>query len=333
MSNLPEAIQRQIEEAERLQQELYAQPEGAPVPVEPAALESEPVSHGEVAISEEVAPESVPEVQPQIKAKPGREDDVEYWQQRANTLYGMNQHQAGELHALKAQLQSLTNELADLKAAKPAEPEQRASYFSDQDKETFGADLVELVERGSRQAVSEAQKAWAGEKQQLLSQIQKLESQLAPLGQQVAESANDRFLSGLSRMVPDYEAINVDPGFLTWLGEADPVYGFTRQAALDNAAQRLDFEQVAKVFNAYKSSTNAVSKVQQKQQINQELQRQVAPSTTRSGNTPSAPEKIWTRAEFERAYDPRTIRELGSAKAEELVAEAERAAQEGRVRW
>lgn len=56
MSNLPEAIQRQIEEAERLQQELYAQPEGAPVPVGPAALESEPVSHGEVAISEEVAP-------------------------------------------------------------------------------------------------------------------------------------------------------------------------------------------------------------------------------------------------------------------------------------
>lgn len=30
----------------------------------------------------------------------------------------MNQHQAGELHALKAQLQSLTNELADLNARK-----------------------------------------------------------------------------------------------------------------------------------------------------------------------------------------------------------------------
>ena len=90
---------------------------------------------------------------------------------------------------------------------------------------------------------------------------------------------------------------------------------------------------VIKLFNAYKVLTGKQGQTQQRQQVRQELERQVAPAKA-TASAPTAPAgKIWTRAEFERAYDPRNIRDMGQAKADALVAQAEQALAEGRVQW
>ena len=65
---------------------------------------------------------------------------------------------------------------------------------------------------------------------------------------------------------------------------------------------------------------------------NPELVRQQAPSPTRSSAPPPG-ERVWSRAEYERAYDPRHLRTLSSDESARLQAEADRAVAENRVQW
>ena len=320
VSKFPEAIQRQIDEADALEKQLYGQPEGD-VTEGSAEVVDQPVVEPVQAEPQE------PQQQPELKAKPGREEDVDYWRSRANALHGLNQQQAQEVQTLKQHLQNLASEVEHLKTASTKQAE---AAEKDNDAEVFGEDLIEAVDRRAKRM---AEALVAQQTAQMQAYIKQLEGRLSNVDQQVATSAQDRFVNRLAQLVPDYEAVNVDNGFLSWLGEADPVYGVTRQAALDAAAQNLDADRVANVFNAYKALTGKQGQTQQRQQVRQELERQVAPAKA-TASAPTAPAgKIWTRAEFERAYDPRNIRDMGQAKADALVAQAEQALAEGRVRW
>ncbi len=325
--NLPEAIQRQVEEAEALERELYAQPEQSDEP-QPAAevtqaTEQLPATDQE-STSESKQDERVQ--QPQIKAKPGREDDPSYWRDRANALYGMNQHQAEELRQLRAQMQEVTGEIARLRQEqRPVE-----QPVKDNDAETFGEDLVDTIDRRAEQ---KAKRLVEQQMAEVSAYIRQLEAKLGSVNDQVTVSAQDRFYRALGGAVPDYAAINADQGFLTWLGEVDPIYGATRQAALDAAANALDASRVANVFNAYKALSGRAATDQQKQQVRKELERQTAPVSTKGNAQAGQQGKTYTQEEYTAALDPRNVSRMGKQAADALAADAEAAFYEGRVRF
>lgn len=318
---LPEAIQRQVDEAEALERQLYSQPSNgnenagditaATPAVEPKMPETQ---------TDEVIP------QPEIKAKPGREDDAEYWRSRASTLYGVNQQQAADLQQLKGQVQALTEQLASVRQA----PQPEVTPPKDNDAETFGEDLVEMADR---RATQKARELVAQETAALRDYIARLESKLGTVGEQVAVSAQDRFYSELAKLVPDYESVNAEQGFLAWLGEVDPVYQVPRQVALDNAANALDPNRTAAVFNAYKSLSAVAVQQQNTQQNRRELERQTAPTSTKGAAPQPTQGKVWTVQDYERALDPRNISVMGRQRADALAAEAEQAYAEGRVQF
>lgn len=325
---LPEAIQRQIEEAEALERELYGQAEPVNDQQEPAQevteVQDEPVAQA----SEVVEPESKPVEQSEPPAH--RDDEAGYWKQRFATVQGILQSQSAQfteqLRSANDRIQALANELeAQRTTAAAATTQPKAT---DNDAEVFGEDLVEAMDR---RAALRAREMVAQEAKPLLDYIKQLEARLGTVDQQVAVSAQDRFRSNLSRLVPDYEAVNADAGFLGWLGEVDPVYGLPRQAALDSAAGANDAERVAAIFNAYKLLTGKQANQQQRQQVRQELERQTAPTSTRGANQPAPAGKVWSLAEYEAALDPRNIQKLGRQKADALYEDAERALAEGRV--
>lgn len=322
---LPEAIQRQVDEAEALERSLYQQPEGNAedqTQVEPEAP-TEPV----VEATEHVEPEPQTEVQPvqEIKAKPGREDDADYWRSRANTLYGMNQQQASELQQLKANMQELAAELSRMRDVQTQAPQPQ-----DNDAETFGEDLVAAMDRRAEQ---KAKQLVAQEMGQMAAYVKQLEAKLGMVDQQVAVSSQDRFYAQLSQHVPDYMAVNADQGFLNWLGDVDPVYGVPRQSALDAAANALDADRVAAIFLAYKSLTGKQVDTAKKQQVRQELERQTAPQSTRGSPQAAPTGKVYTQAEYMAALDPRNIKTMGRDKADALAQDAEAAYYEGRVKF
>ena len=319
MVKLPEAIQRQVDEAEALERQLYAQEDNSN---EQQVADSEPVV-------DPVQPEQTETPEPRTEEPAPRQerDEAAYWKARFDTVQGMISAQSAQfteqLRASNEQVQSLRAKLAKVQQS----PEPQAK---DTDAETFGEDLVDAIDRRAKQMASSMVST---EMQPLLAYIKQLEGKLGVVGEQVATAAQDTFESQLARAVPDFEQINVDQGFLNWLGEVDPVYGVPRQAALDAAANSRSVDRVAAIFNAYKSLTSKQVQQTQSTETRKQLERQTAPTSSRGSAQQPVAGKVWTLAEYERALDPRNIQAMGRAAADDLVAEAERALNEGRVRF
>ena len=318
---LPEAIQRQLDEAAALEQQVYGQPA-------PDGNTESPAPEPQPAVVPEAVVEQV--AQPEPVAQDGDEDS---YRRRFDVLRGKYDAEVPRLHAqlrdATGQLQQAFAEIQSLRTA--VEQRQQPDVpDTDSDAETFGEDLTAAIDRRAERKASELV---GKQTRELMQYIKQLESRLGDVNQQVEVNAQDSFLTQLSKIVPDYETVNNEQGFLNWLGEADPVYGVPRQAALDAASERMDVSRVANVFLAYKQLTGKQVQTQQRDTSRQELERQVAPATpSSSANTPAAG-KVISRADYEYAYDPRTIRELGLVKATVLMAEADAAYAEGRVRW
>lgn len=321
---LPEHVRRQVEEAEALEKQIYG--EAAPAPEEGntdadsgTTVDATPEPAVEEPVRQVVQPEAV------------QEEDT--FRRRYEVLQGKYNAEIPRLHAQ-------VRELTDVVKATNAELEKlrhvpTKEQTPDRDAEAFGEDLTAAIDR---RAKAMAKELFEAESKSMVEYIQKLEARLGGVDQQVAISAQDQFLSNLARHVPDYETINADEKFLSWLSEADPVYGVPRQEALNHASGVLDVARTAAIFQAYKQLTGKqetapVATEPQRSQARQTLERQVAPSASRSSATAPTTGKIWTRAEFERAQDPRTIRELGAERANALAAEADLAYAEGRVQW
>ena len=316
---LPESIQRQLAEAEALEQQLYGQaaPDGntepAPEPVEePAPIVEQVVE---------------PVTQPVQVADP--EEDT--YRRRYEVLRGKYDAETPRLYAqLRETTEQLQHAFSEIEKLKTATPPKQEATSKDSDAETFGEDLVEVVDR---RASAKAQALVAKEMADVRAYIKQLEAKVGNVGEQVAVSAQDRFLNQLGKVVPDYEAVNQDPKFLEWLSVVDPTFGFNRQASLDNAVQTLNAQQAADIFSAYKMLTGKQVNQQQKQQVRQELERQVAPQSTKASASVQPGARVWSVSEYEQALDPRNIGTMGRVRADELYADAEAAYAEGRVRF
>lgn len=314
---LPEAIQRQVAEAEALERELYGEP--TPVPGN-----TEPPAESPVPVDPPVAP-----VEPPAPPQPSAEDE---YRKKYEVLQGKYNAEVPRLHEqlreATAQIQQALAELNALKSAPPPQPP--APPQPDNDAEVFGEDIVEAIDRRAEQR---ARKLVEAELAKVNSYVKSLEDRLSGVSTQVTLTAQDRFLKTLGENVPDYEQLNTDPGFLGWLGEVDPVYGLPRQEALNAAAKNLDAARVSTIFLAYKQLTGKQVEQAAAQSTRQELERQVAPPTARTAPPQAPAGRVWTAAEYQAALDPRNIAKLGREAADRLFSEAEQALAEGRVRF
>lgn len=331
MSNLPQALQRQLEEAEALERSL-AQSEEPETP-EVQEQQTEAVAPEASQPEAEPSPEAQqPAEKPQLKVKPGKEEDVDYWRSRATSMHGIAQAQAQELHDLRNQVSTLTTEIKNLKV-QPEQPKAADPLVTDKDVETFGSDLIDLQERVAKKALSEARAEFKGIVDQQAEYIKQLEAKVGVVDKQVTASAQDRFYEALTKQVPDWEAVNADQQFLEWLGEADQMSGVSRQAYLDDAANRMDLPRVVAIFSAFKQTVAPAQQPQVSQTRKSELERQVAPSKSKASSPTDSGKRIWTKAEFERAMDPRHTKHLSADESAKLEAELDLAVAEGRVQF
>jgi hypothetical protein len=194
------------------------------------------------------------------------EPDAETWQQRYRSLQGVIASQARE-H--KEQLAQMDQRIQQLLAAQP-KPETPRPPVNPQDAETFGEDLVEMVRRTAEGMAGSTVK-------ELNGRIAVLEQQLAGASAVASKTADEVFYERLTQLVPDWQAVNKDDGFLGWLAEIDPMYGQPRQAALTAAGNARDVDRVAYVFNAYRGTVPETPKPASRQEP------QVSPHTSGNG--------------------------------------------------
>jgi hypothetical protein len=323
--SLPKQVQKLAEEADALEKQLYEQEPGAEViEAEPEQVEEQPAPEPEEIPAEEPVAE-IPEVTPP-------EEDAT-WERRYKTLDGKYK---AEVPRLAAEVRELTRQLADqrtliasMEAKTKAPPEAPQKLVTDEDVETFGSDLVGLIDRKAREVAAEMV---GTEMADLKAENATLREQLSGVTER--QSSNDRraFYTELGRLVPDYEAINLDEGFLNWLAAEDPLSGLTRQDYLNNAFASFDVHRTAALFDTYKQLTAPPPEPQR----NRDLERQVAPGTSKSTTRtpPAAATKVWSSAEIDQFYRDAAKGKFKGSEAEQVRIEAEidAAVAEGRVR-
>ncbi|MBS4017455.1 MAG: hypothetical protein KGZ68_04375 [Dechloromonas sp.] len=303
MSALPAAVQRQLDEAKQIEEQMRA-PAADAQTVEEQPPADAPASN---APAEPTPPQT-------------RHEDPD-WQQRFLTLqgkYNAEMARSNEAHrALQAQVEELKQRLEQ----KPVEPPK--PVVSDEDKQAFGEDLLNTVERIATAKVQTMEQQLA-QRDEVIARLQ------AQLGT-VASSVGKRdFFSELDRQMSDWEQTNADPDFYQrWLMEVDPMTGHVRKAILDAHVQAQDVERTLGVFRAYRATVAkpAVPTLNP-------LEKQVAPSRNDSGGAPPAGNepKIWMQAEIAAFYDQVRRGQIAPEVAARMEADIMQAAGDGRIR-
>lgn len=354
---VPKAVQAQVEAAEQLQAQLYpgqAQPPveaesvtPAPAQPQPAEEPSQPPAEPTTNVVElpRAAEPAAPAPAAPAPAQPEPpERDAAYWRQRFETVQGkLNTEMPSlyqQLRAKEQELEALRRQPAPAQPAQPAAPASipaTGQLVTESDVEAFGGNLTDFVLRVAR-GVGE------GLVSQALADLRKefgtVQEQLGQVSSTVVKSELDRFWDSVIALIPDWKSVDADPAWIAFLDTAPEFSSHTyRQLAADAVQKRMP-DKIASLVKAWRGAAVSQpapapqpSPAPQQPRPAPELQRQVAPSTSRSSAPVQPAARIWTQADYAEAYDVRNVARYGQQKANEMIAEADRAVAEGRVRW
>lgn len=319
---LPKQVEAQLKALEELEKQLTQGNE--PKPADPADPPADPKPADPPADPKPADPEPKP-----VEPKPAPvEPEVpeETWQQKYKTLKGMYDAEVPRLHADVRELKSQVDSLRRAAETKPVEvkPVTPEKLVTDADVEAFGSDLIEVQRKVAREVAAE----FRSELDAMKAENQKLRDQLTATGTQVSEAT---FEQRLHRLVPDFQEVNVNPKWIEWLSEVDPILRAPRKSVAQDAFNRGDAEAVAHYIGMFKQSITPVKPTDNRAE---ELERQVQPNRTASSNAPvSQKGKTYTSADIDKMF--KQVAELGNRgkveEARKLEAEIDAAYMEGRV--
>jgi hypothetical protein len=275
--SVPEQIQRQTEAVQDLYKTLNEDPNAAP------------------AAGGAVADSADENAQPQ-PGEAGSGDSEMDFEQKWRTLQGMYNAEVPRLNAqnedLAYRLQSMEQLMSTIQSAPPpvAEAAETVSSITDADREEYG-DSIDMMRKVSQDVASQ----YDSKITDMQNTINELRGQVVPRVDQIAnqqhQSAEQSFWARLNSDVPDWQTVNNDPDFQTWLLETDPLSGMSRQTFLLDAQRNLDADRVAGFFTSWGGRAGAP--YPQSQPISgaapSELERQIAPGRGQTTAAPTGP--------------------------------------------
>ncbi len=290
---------------------------------------------------------SEPVVQPPVDNSPVTvsKDEYDKLDQRYRTLQGMY---TADTNRLRTDLNYANQAIQDLedrlvavesKNNQPAMPQNK--YVTEADEAEYGESL-DMMRRAARE---EAEAIVAKQQEAYLNRIAQLESELGSFRNTVVPRVEDltksqlektqaEYWNSLAVQVPDWKAINDSQAFKDWLLEADPVTGANRQQFLSTAHRNMDASRVARFFLEWKRHTAGGQTPAPTQNPQADLERLVAPGTSKAGTIPGdTQKKKWTRTEIADFYKDVTMGKYSARKEEQRRIEADifAAQREGRV--
>lgn len=317
---IPAAVRRAAAAADQIHKEAY-NPEPQDPPQDPpqndppqdppkpgvsadgqpplTAKPAEPASRQQ---SEPVAPLAVPETAP---------NGNDSWEQRYKTIKGRWDRQQTTVNQLSARIGELERLLASAQATAATAPKDppkpdasQTVVLSEEDKQTWGEDMLSVVARQARLAV----KADLDARDR---KIAELEAQLGGVSSFVSQDAHKNMLNRLDADLPSWREQNENPEFLNWLRLPDAYSGAIRGDLLRQAWGQNDAHRVLAFFRGFLSEEAAVAPAEPEtpppaQQGKVSLDSLAAPGRARSATAAQpagTPEKpIITRAQVTQFY-------------------------------
>ena len=300
---LPKQVQKQSEEVQELYKELNGEVET-----------QEPVSEVEAntneAPVEEVVSDSESEQAPQSGTEEQGQPDTEpkdTWEQKYKTLQGMYNAEVPRMKAENRELSSRVTQmeqlLSSLNNQPVAQPESIDPLITDKDVQEYG-DSIDVMRRAAREELAQSNARVT----ELENTIRQLQSSVVPQMNQIshaqAQSAEQTFWADLSSKVPQWQDINNDQNFQSWLLEIDPLTGISRQTYLEDAQSNLDSNRVAQFFMSWPGAKSTPVAQTNRKVPSEQLEKQVSPGRGRSGtNTMPSEGQTYSPADIEQFFD------------------------------
>lgn len=321
-SHVPDAIRAEGEKAKKLLEELAARKSGE---AGKTGEETPPEQAPDGTDFEQKAEATeVPAREPDTQEKPKGED----WEQKYRVLQG--KYNADTVQ-LREQIKALAADLEALKSRPQKEeeaPKKGPQKVDPGNLADFGDDMVKMAE--SVNLLSD-------EVERLRAENNDLRGQMEPIKKDVQASSTDRFLGQLAGLVPWYSEQNVDPEFVAWLAEADPLdpEERSRQDRLTAAAQKGNAKVVANYFLTWNMQTGRYGEKAEPvaPETPKKAPANIQPGASRASEAPAG-KKMWSAAEVDKFYrELREGRYAGQdAKVMSIKQDIAAAYREGRLR-
>jgi hypothetical protein len=298
---IPEQIRKQTEAVQELYKQLNADDETGATSADEQNSYEEPSNNRDEQYLEQADEYNAESVNPPPsdghKQGGKKKKTEETLAQKYRTLQGMYNAEVPRLHQQNKDLQGRIQQLEQLLATMTEAPANRQAQqapttvdrlVTDRDVEEYG-ESIDVMRKVSREEyIPVAQKI-----AQMEQMLQRMQTQVVPqvnhLTQRQAQSAEQQFWAQLSMAVPVWREVNDNPDFQTWLLQADPLTGISRQTVLEDAQRNLDVERVARFFGTWMEQSGYADIAQNSRQVSStsQLEKQVAPGRSRNMGAPT----------------------------------------------
>ena len=309
---IPRAVREAAEKAEAIHKQIYEKPEDPqPQPVPEPQPDPAPNADPEPSpATPDVA------IAPPVGELPDSQQKDDTWEHKYKVIEGKYRAEVPRLAAdnreLRTQIEALQHQMESLKS-QADKPQQ--SLISQEDREKYGDDLLDVMKRAAQEQVSAKD-----------AEIEELKRRLDMVNHTTAKSAEVNFYDTLGRLAPDWVTINSDESFLKWLDEYDELTGKTRQDLLSDAEASKDAERVARFFTKWKATQ------QQRTAPNSAaLASQVVPDSNRVVQPPAG-KRFFARPEIAAFYAAARRGEISAKEMVAMESEIHAATIEGRIR-
>ena len=288
---IPAQVRKQSEAVQKLYDDLNEDVTEQDVVSEAVVENIKPVAVEEANSVDEQAAEPTDKEQAQVG-----DGDEEAFEKRYKSLQGMYNAEVPRLHAEKRELESRVSQLESLMTSlgTPNQTPTTASQplVTDADVEEYG-ESIDVMRRVSREEAAQQQSRI----DQLENLVRGMQTSVVPQVQQLqhrqAVTTEQVFWADIQNAVPDWQDVNVDPDFQSWLLDVDPLTGISRQTYLDDAQRNLDARRVTNFFATWKAQTGqSVAQPSRKADATSQLEKQVSPGRGRSGSTQGSSEPM-----------------------------------------
>jgi Mg2+ and Co2+ transporter CorA len=313
-----EKIEEDVKKAEEELVKLQQSQQGQEKPTVETPVENNPPTTEEpakVEISEE--PVAGPEPKPQEEG-----DD---WEHKYRVLQGKYNAEVPRLHEenrrlrediefLKGKMELLQQMVVEKPEEPPAQPQK--TEVEDEDIKMLEAEFPEIY-----RAVRKLLDRYAPKEE--------IESKLRDTEEQLKKTRYESFIKRLTELVPDWERLNSDPIFLSWLQERAPYSVRTKHELMLEAYEIGDADTVSRFFIDFKN-TNQPSTISQSN--TEQLESMVAPPRSKSTAAVGTQSKtVLSLRNLEQAYKDVVKGKISKEELGRLEKEYVRAMSEGRV--
>lgn len=363
MSALPKAVQRTIDNANKVADEYYkaiaaggeapvVPPDGTPPPAEVVTPPAGDAPVPPAAPPAAAAPTPLPqeEWEQKYKVLQGKYNaEVPRLQKTVSGLSENVRNLNEQLSATQTLLASLNNQQAAPPAgSQPRTPAQPQRLVKDEEIKEFGADLIDVARRVAREEIAgQVETEVARRMQPVAQRVDQVAQATGSVQQRVAQNDKQAVFDILTRDVPNWQKINENPEFLAWLDQVDPYAGYRRGDLLGQAFKSYDGPRVVAFFNGFLKEHAAVTPppppaaaaapaAAAPQVALEKLVTPGLPKTGAAGTQDGSGKRVWTRAEISKFYADKSAgrfnSDTGKKKAMEMEADIFAAQSEGRVR-